>query len=916
LISLDNTLQVYCSLAKFAYALSWKTKGAMLGHNFANSGIWQKYLAARPDDEFATQRERLRIAFEAMRRNVEPLVAAAHIDCDGLTVHDVSHLDALWHTASIIAGDEFDLTPAEAFVLGGAILLHDAGMAFASYKGGIDEIRKTPEWRDAYASMKGGTIGEDGSLDPHVTKAADFQALRRLHAAKGESLAIEPFPSANDDNVFYLIEDQQIRQSYGTIIGQIAHSHHWDIDQLKNLPESIGAIPSFPQGWTINSIKVATLLRCADAAHIDSDRAPSMLFSLNKPQGVSFTHWNFQNNILQPQVVARKLVFSSSRPFAQKDAESWWLSYEIAKMIDYELSSSCALLKTRNLPVFEVEGVQGTETPAIFASYIQTKDWIPVNSEIVVSNPSYVAATLGGKNLYGDDPFIPIREMIQNAADAIRARRIVDRKDNQWGKISIELGQKKSGEFFVTISDNGIGMSERTLTGPLIDFGKSSWSSSSMQDEFPGLLSEGYKPTGKFGIGFFSTFMLGGQVEVISRRYDEGADKSRMLRVPSLDKRPMLTSPSKDEIDVEISTKISINIENHYADVLLGKKDHINNKPYIYHDEYEPLEKRIRKFIATLDIYFEYVDSINKISFNHRSDWYSSAKENIVSNMNGLKELSPDKAYLAELFDFVYEQGSRKITGFATLPIVGRMGSFGSAIVYNGLSYGTSMNSEYRPYSLGRAYQSRDFSGVMPGEIIDAARQSTTLSLAGADVAEWATNIGRILSSSKISPIESMHACQQVMNFGGNSEDLFFCFHSGNFVSHSDFIKKISELNQVFIPISIGYKVKLTSVDDLSAAYFTAPLLDGVVCTALGDDSIDFIDNKEAESIKESNSERVLTVDEIFELRQLSSVGIVLDPIQKHWDQNVEISICKEAVFEPTFLRIDRKAWVLKITKS
>jgi len=46
------------------------------------------------------------------------------------------------------------------------------------------------------------------------------------------------------------------------------------------------------------------------------------------------------------------------------------------------------------------------------------------------------------------------------------------------------------------VEDDGIGMSEHTLTGPLIEFGKSFWASEEAQEEFPGLVSKNLHQTG------------------------------------------------------------------------------------------------------------------------------------------------------------------------------------------------------------------------------------------------------------------------------------------------------------------------------------------------------------------------------------------------------------------------------------
>ncbi|WP_443592670.1 HD domain-containing protein [Aliihoeflea aestuarii] len=77
-----------------------------------------------------------------------------------MTVHDISHLDALWDTASSVSEGAVNVNPAEAFVLGASILLHDAAMSLAAYSGGLAEVRTTIAWKDAIARLALGRVDE------------------------------------------------------------------------------------------------------------------------------------------------------------------------------------------------------------------------------------------------------------------------------------------------------------------------------------------------------------------------------------------------------------------------------------------------------------------------------------------------------------------------------------------------------------------------------------------------------------------------------------------------------------------------------------------------------------------------------------------------------------------------------------
>ena len=122
----------------------------MSSNKFENTSIWKNTLATQPEDQYSTERDELRSAYLNFRINIKHLVSRISVDLPDLTIHDISHLDALWDTASLIAGENFQLTPLEGFIFGGAVLLHDAGLCFEAYENGHEGIRNTIQWRDAY----------------------------------------------------------------------------------------------------------------------------------------------------------------------------------------------------------------------------------------------------------------------------------------------------------------------------------------------------------------------------------------------------------------------------------------------------------------------------------------------------------------------------------------------------------------------------------------------------------------------------------------------------------------------------------------------------------------------------------------------------------------------------------------------
>ncbi len=222
-------------------------------------------------------------------------------DVRDLTIHDITHADALWLIADLLIGPEYPLSPLEAYVLGGAFLLHDIGMALAAYSGGLPELKETDAWKNAVAKEVRQHFGrpplpEDiANLDPNVAEAAKEHALRMLHAERAPFLATTPFQHHPGDEVYYLIENTDIRQTYGDLLGQVAFSHWWPISELQErLSTPLGAFLGCPADWKIDPLKLSCILRVADACHLDAGRARGFLRSLRKPVGTADLHWRVQ----------------------------------------------------------------------------------------------------------------------------------------------------------------------------------------------------------------------------------------------------------------------------------------------------------------------------------------------------------------------------------------------------------------------------------------------------------------------------------------------------------------------------------------------------------------------------------------------------------------------------------------------
>lgn len=640
--------------------------------SFEKTSIWCRTLAQRgPKDPDGMARSRLRNAFLQTRSHIEPLVAQIGRELPELTVHDISHLDALWEVADVIAGPEYPISPPEAFVLGMAILLHDAATSIAAYPKGLATLRQTVEWKD-FVAQRGWSESEvqDGT---GRFKAALFEVLRLLHSKQAETLLTQSWEGL-DGNARFLLEDVELRNYYGPVIGKIAHSHWWTVEKVEATwgsghPIAIqsGLSVTTSQSWRVDAFKIALLLRCSDAAHIDSRRAPDMLAALVQPSEISRVHWHFQNRLGLPSLTTRnELYWSAGQPFKAADADAWWLAHDTAGTVDSEIRASNRVLTNNGREEFVAKGAAGAHYLQEFLQTMPVEGWHPVDVKFKVSNIADVVDRFGGTKLYGKAPWRVLRELIQNGADAVRARRLKRNLPDLPGKLTIEVVDS-SGDSWLEVTDTGIGMSRYVLTEVLLDFGRSLWSDMAVRQEIPGLASAGFKAVGQFGIGFLSVFMLGQEVRVTSWRDGDAEDRQSTLWIRNGTRsRPILTETEPRLRLNEFGTRVSVRLDSGIRS-LLGRDD-------LWPGAKEPnwtLADMVGAIAPALDIdvYVKHEAEV-AIKVVSANDWLSMKSTNL------LKRIAPHRKFdSTELKDVVEPCGE----------IVGRLGV---ASTYLSLTFG------------------------------------------------------------------------------------------------------------------------------------------------------------------------------------------------------------------------------------
>lgn len=170
-----------------------------------------------------------------------------------------------------------------------------------------------------------------------------------------------------------------------------------------------------------------------------------------------------------------------------------------------------------------------------------------------------------------------LREIISNASDAIDKLHYMSLTDKDikvdTSKFNIHITPDKENKT-LTISDNGIGMTAEELENNLGTIAKSGSSDFKENNEH----KENIDIIGKFGVGFYSAFMVASKVEVISKKYGSAVANK-------------WTSSGIDGYEIEPATK-----ENYGTDIILHLKDDTDEEKYSkYLEEYE-ISTLIKKY--------------------------------------------------------------------------------------------------------------------------------------------------------------------------------------------------------------------------------------------------------------------------------------------------------------------------------
>jgi hypothetical protein len=361
---------------------------------------------------------------------------------------------------------------------------------------------------------------QDWTAHDHLL-VGDF--VRRHHARLAHEIALYGFPGIPHD-VFPPLRVGL--PAMADAIGLVARSHNeplrvcvsylQDYLQRDNLRPAGALLPY-----------AMALLRVADYFQLEADRAPLLLLHLKAPQSPkSVEEWHKHHAV-------GSIGPSSNDPAAVHvevlPSHGLRTHLQLGELLDglqQELDVAAAVLselyRDGELSVLRLR-YQRVKTNLAAPSLHEQLPYVPRRAGLRSADDLF---RLVVRDLYGDQLAVAGRELLQNAVDAVRARRRwealadtrIDRRlfRRQARDVVVELVERDE-QLALRVSDRGIGMTPETVVEHFLTAGSSLRPSASDLTAPDAATSIRWLKAGKFGIGAFAAFLLGSEAHVRTR---------------------------------------------------------------------------------------------------------------------------------------------------------------------------------------------------------------------------------------------------------------------------------------------------------------------------------------------------------------------------------------------------------------
>lgn len=435
--------------------------------------------------------------------HVTPLLARIPENMREYTLHDETHsLKIIRIMGRIIPSETLvQLNDLELTFLILSAFLHDVGMTCSNSEK-EEIISSSPEYQNL---LKIDPIYEDylefkkTSNHRAVTRIEDkifTEYLRRNHVKR----SAEFIESTLSEGEFKLAIDDILLFKY---LINICDSHGEPVSCLKDNRK-------YPRNTLIgekyvNIQYISLILRMADILDLDPERTPKVIYDFVSPEDpTSIIEWKKHRSIIGWDISSNRVVFEAecTSPEVERALRIFmeWIeierkeSFDLLKNYHDDISIKYLLLLQEPL---------NTDRIRSDGSYIYSDVKFHLHYEKIIE-------LLMGQRLYRS-PITALRELLQNAIDAIKARMFLSSGKFEKFEPKVTIDYKND---ILIIEDNGIGMDDKVFNEFFLQVGTSYYKHPRFFDTDLDVVSE-------FGIGVLSAFMVADSMVIESRMEPE-----------------------------------------------------------------------------------------------------------------------------------------------------------------------------------------------------------------------------------------------------------------------------------------------------------------------------------------------------------------------------------------------------------
>ena len=540
------------------------------------------------------------------------------------SLHDSSHSESILTNIERVLGRRFidSLSVSDLWLLLSAAYYHDCGMAVFSKD--TTEALKNPKFIElvrTFQSDKGSSLhkyaeyydcegdkleykkvevtGE--SYESLTFLLADF--IRRQHADRSDMFV--------KGDISINLPGNPIPNRLITSLGEICLSHAKDFQYVMAMPYKANGVVD---GDFCHPRFVACMLRLGDLLDLDNNRFSDVLLkTLSDMPKDSWEHY-YKHLATSHYLVSNRRIEITAKCGDIEVAEKaeQWFAWIIQEMHNLQAHWS---------DIMPSEG-EPTTLPSLGDIKVEIEGYEPIDGKNITRfemDTGRAMELLQGTDIYQEKTEF-MRELLQNATDAIYIRMFKEHEDandiptdNTHGlrqfikecqnrKIAVRIEKidtasvskdsdgEKVNRYAITITDDGVGISMETLKY-MINTGSGSQNAEkkALVERMPKFM----QPSGCFGIGFQSVFMVTDKVTIHSRNLDSG----QAIDIEMYDPK----GPRKGGVYVKLNptnksfgTTITFEVESKIIEKEYQDDDFIGE--LLVREEIDRIKKQVEKF--------------------------------------------------------------------------------------------------------------------------------------------------------------------------------------------------------------------------------------------------------------------------------------------------------------------------------